>query len=449
MLRFIVLALLLFLANTKVHSRNNLVKRRVQHAINRVKHTSTRVQHASHRTSQKFGDGDCAGKTDATDCIVDKFGALGECLTFKCVASDKKKEVCAKTPLANAAAIVKQNIEDLLKEICKSDTPRYHGGNENRKNLVRGFISNKFVEYGLEVKQLWFPIQDFGGTDVSGSHIYGFREGKSNPKKVWIVGAHYDTQHYYNNVGPNTPGVIDNGSGVAVLLEMARVISAGVKLDDSIAFFAFDFEEEKCCPPGGTNWLTKSNGANLPWPKADIRGMFSLDSVGATFDKKDTQDVSVLEGAHGLFDVLLDWIKTHDAKAKRGDFILSVTNTKSSALEVAASGAAKCAGADFPYNKFEFPTGLGVSDAQICSTCKTNIRLKDLCESFCRSDHGNFWNLDIPAIQLTDTGEYRHDATEWYHEPEDDLSRVGPDNFEFMTRVARLTTAAITHLAGY
>ena len=52
-----------------------------------------------------------------------------------------------------------------------------------------------------------------------------------------VVGAHLDTV-------PDTPGLDDNGSGVASMLEVARSLtSSGCAFDFSVFFVAFDLEE--------------------------------------------------------------------------------------------------------------------------------------------------------------------------------------------------------------
>lgn len=77
---------------------------------------------------------------------------------------------------------------------------------------------------------------------VSGSNIIGFLPGRfSNTKKdrPLIIGAHWDTV-------ANSTGFNDNGSGVAVMLEVARVLAQAkcFKPDYSLYFVAFDSEEE-------------------------------------------------------------------------------------------------------------------------------------------------------------------------------------------------------------
>lgn len=58
-----------------------------------------------------------------------------------------------------------------------------------------------------------------------------------------VVGAHLDTVE-------GTPGLDDNGSGVAAMLEVARVLAASdCGFANSVFFVAFDLEEIGECAP--------------------------------------------------------------------------------------------------------------------------------------------------------------------------------------------------------
>lgn len=57
-----------------------------------------------------------------------------------------------------------------------------------------------------------------------------------------------------------------------------------------------------------------------------------------------------------------------------------------------------------------------------------------------RSDHAPYWDAGIPAIFLTDTGEFRWEA---YHQPED---RVEALDLEFLERVSRAAAATALEL---
>ena len=77
---------------------------------------------------------------------------------------------------------------------------------------------------------------------ISGSNIIGILPGRFwNTKKdrPLIIGAHWDTIK-------STTGFNDNGSGVAIMLEVARVLTSSecFSPDYTILFVAFDSEED-------------------------------------------------------------------------------------------------------------------------------------------------------------------------------------------------------------
>lgn len=69
--------------------------------------------------------------------------------------------------------------------------------------------------------------------EVTGYNVIGVKPGDTNTKTV-VVGAHYDSVY--------TDGAIDNGSGVAALLETARILSHR-DTDATVYFVFFDAEE--------------------------------------------------------------------------------------------------------------------------------------------------------------------------------------------------------------
>lgn len=88
-----------------------------------------------------------------------------------------------------------------------------------------------------------------------------------------VVGAHLDTV-------PQAPGAEDNASGVAVLLELAR-LSAGVRLPTPVVFVAFAAEEPR--GPGDDDHHFGSQAyvaAMGPAERDALVGMVSLDRVG-------------------------------------------------------------------------------------------------------------------------------------------------------------------------
>ncbi|MCL5746258.1 MAG: M28 family metallopeptidase [Acidobacteria bacterium] len=105
---------------------------------------------------------------------------------------------------------------------------------------ARDYIASQFSSYGLETyldEFTWTRRNPpFQGT-LSGVNVVAKLKGKRYPDQMYILGAHYDSAA--------TPGADDNASGVAGLLEAARVL-AGHQFEYTILFIAFDFEEIGC-----------------------------------------------------------------------------------------------------------------------------------------------------------------------------------------------------------
>jgi Zn-dependent M28 family amino/carboxypeptidase len=76
------------------------------------------------------------------------------------------------------------------------------------------------------------------------TNVIGFLQGSDLAHEVVLLGAHYDSINLEDLTGP-APGVDDNGSGMALLLTVAKTLTgAKFKPRRSIAFVAFNAEEE-------------------------------------------------------------------------------------------------------------------------------------------------------------------------------------------------------------
>ena len=94
-------------------------------------------------------------------------------------------------------------------------------------------------------------------------------------KRVWIVGAHYDTRcSDPMNATCAAPGADDDGSGTAAVMEMARALSLAPRpFDATIVFALFAGEEQGLL---GSRHLAERARAE----KWDLAGMATLDIVG-------------------------------------------------------------------------------------------------------------------------------------------------------------------------
>lgn len=68
-------------------------------------------------------------------------------------------------------------------------------------------------------------------------------EGKSRPDEIVVLGGHYDSINMYGGANGRAPGVDDNASGSANLLEALRIVLQRAQPERSIEFFWYAGEE--------------------------------------------------------------------------------------------------------------------------------------------------------------------------------------------------------------
>ncbi len=92
------------------------------------------------------------------------------------------------------------------------------------------YVESQFREAGLdEVRQ-----QPFTAHGLAGANVLGVLRAPG-PEFV-LIGAHHDT-------APESPGAYDDGGGVGVLIEAARVLARGRERPRTLVFVSFDGEE--------------------------------------------------------------------------------------------------------------------------------------------------------------------------------------------------------------
>ena len=140
---------------------------------------------------------------------------------------------------------------------------------------TRLWLYNEFLRVGngrLQVEFDSFPLTLDGLTTDQQNVIATLRGNGTAPGAV-LVTAHYDSRTNNPNDGTSrAPGADDNGSGVAAMLEIARVLSAQTWNQDVI-FIAFAAEEQG--RHGSRHYIT-----NRLIDSAGIDAVFNLDIVG-------------------------------------------------------------------------------------------------------------------------------------------------------------------------
>jgi hypothetical protein len=128
------------------------------------------------------------------------------------------------------------------------------------------FILNYFLSLGLEAGFEPFTF----GAGTSTRNVVAEMRGETDPEEVVIIGAHYDSISGEPEV--QAPGADDNASGVAAVMEAARIL-AGQPLDFTVRFIAFSAEEWGL-------YGSRYHSAGARAASERIIGVINLDMIG-------------------------------------------------------------------------------------------------------------------------------------------------------------------------
>ena len=209
-------------------------------------------------------------------------------------------------------------------------------------------------------------------------------------KERIIIGAHYDVFGDYE-------GADDNASGVAGLLELARLLSKE-KLKYRIDFVAYTLEEP---PFFRTQQMGSYIHANYLFKhKIPVKGMICLETIGYYNEQANSQEYPV-KGMHVLYGTKGNFI-TIVQNEKSGKFGSQIEHfmKKESLLETKSfKGSSNMTGVDF-------------------------------------SDHLNYWNFDYEAVMITNTAFYRNKN---YHKKGDKLETLNLKKIKLVIEELRRT----------
>ena len=220
----------------------------------------------------------------------------------------------------------------------------------------------EYVEAELKKAGLTTQRQEY---EVSGKKFRNIicRIETGSPKTV-LLGAHYDV------LGPG-PGADDNASGIAGLVELARILQANKgKLKYSVEIIAFTNEE----PPF---FRTKAMGSyihaeSIRDRKQAIEYMVVLEMIGFYSEKAESQ-------TYPIAPMRLTYPST-------GNFVAVVGNNNSAdTVAIIQQAIQKNTAAD----------------------CRSLIAPPSL-QGMDFSDHLNYWALGVKAVMITDTAFYRN-----------------------------------------
>jgi Zn-dependent M28 family amino/carboxypeptidase len=266
------------------------------------------------------------------------------------------------------------------------------------RNVFRPSALHAAEEY---VREVWHDqsyhvhAQECTAFGVRSANLEATRPGSGRKDEIILVGAHYDSVE-------GSPGANDNGSGVAVLLELSRRF-ASVDCSRTVRFVAFTNEE----PPF---FLSRQQGSMIYASAArrrgnDIRLMIALETLGYYRNEPHSQRYPPLFGL---------------CYPDRANFVGFVSNLRSRG-QMRRLAAAFRASSDFPLEyvaTFAFIPGVAWSD------------------------HFAFWLRRYHALMVTDTAFYRYP---WYHTAEDTPEKL---DYASLARVTEGLFRAIRRLAN-
>ena len=288
----------------------------------------------------------------------------------------------SKASTANAASMYvntpKVSREKLLAHIRALNYRRY---TEAERVRTRSYVTKSLKQLG------WKPeLQTFEG----GVNIFAQRQGTDAKAGSILVGAHYDTV-------PTSSGADDNATGVASVLEVARLLGS------------------------------------RPTPRTLQLALFDREELGLLGSRAFVADEKHLENLHGAIVMDMVGFACHKVGCQKypqglpvvppsdkGDFLAVVGDMEHATLLDAFQ----------PSGQDSLPPVLTLP-----------VPLKGmLMPDTLRSDHAPFWYRGVGAVLLTDTANLR---TPHYHQPSDTPATLDKS---FFTASAQLVVNATTKL---
>ncbi len=236
-------------------------------------------------------------------------------------------------------------------------------------HATEDYIKQSWQQQGYHVER-----QAYRERNIECANLEVTQSGKRHAEQIILVGAHYDTVY-------GSPGANDNGSGIAVLLELSRLFTVEAT-NVSLRFVAFVNEEPPFFYSGrqGSHIYAKM----IRQRGDDIRLMLALETMGYYSSEPHSQEYPP------LFRYFYP---------DTGNFISFVTNFGSRRAMLKLAQVFRQV-SDFPLEHvatFAFIPGVAWSD------------------------HLSFWRQNYKALMVTDTAFYRYP---YYHSAEDTAEKL-------------------------
>ena len=287
-----------------------------------------------------------------------------------------------------------QSVQDLINEVSNSNlqttvaelsgeqTATINGSTQTITTRVQSNndLAADYIKERLEaLPNLNVEFQNFNSV---GKNVIATQIGQTNPDDIYIICAHYDSVTTYC--------ADDNATGVAAVLEIARLLS-GQCTDNTIVYALWDEEEIGLL---GANYYAQQAADETNGNTRDnILGVINMDMIGYDGDAPGTT-------GDNQFDI--DVRNIANSIAIKDDLI-NLLNT-------------------YTFDLDEIVVNPGTT----------------------ASDHSRFWNQGYSAVLVGESWE-TNDQTPDYHTSND---RVEDIDFQYMTELTRLVLAYTATKAG-
>lgn len=291
------------------------------------------------------------------------------------------------------------------------------------------FVAAELEPFGWAIERRPVHLRDvFAIADSPGPrrpHFYRSLDGVNlvavhpgRRREAVVLVAHLDTLR-------TSPGANDNGAGVAIVLELGRLLAQARAVASSSGPFertlilAFpDFEE-----------LGKLGSALLARElvaERGVRAALVVDAFGYRSREPGSQHVPP-----GIAALYPDQAATLAARSRAGDFPVVLYRRSAATIAGGVADALTAVGADAPVllrDPADLPLVGGL------------FRRLSVSDDFSRSDHRSFWDVGVPAILVSDTANLRNPH---YHMPSDLPETVDVDFVADMTAALYLVVLAL------
>ena len=284
------------------------------------------------------------------------------------------------------------------------------GRGRGRGNPPKGFTARTGVNTNPELQPDTVLRRVNAQWDTPGprEEVYCTKIGKTRPNEMYIIGAHMDGHGFGSAAN-------DDGSGTALVMELARILSApGVETERSIRFILFNNEE------------TGGGAAAYVRQRSPLQGM---ENPGGSGKYPEPKWLGMIQHDMMLWDHGMPGPDGKVSPEQRREADVNIEFAGSAKLAAEASQLAWFFRQSNDKYATDYPAAVG--------------------DRMSNTDSGSFQDV-CPAISLRENERLAHTGTGWnptWHQPIDVFSTFSDKDFRLGLNAAQTTLSAVAQLA--